>query len=166
MPNKDNFVAYLIGLAVAGALLGFLLFSNRDAKVELTGKVLKVRTHSSDESNSIAIVDFRFVNPSGYPFMVKTVTVFVEDAQGNSVEGITMSDGDAKRIFDYYKELGPKFNDSLTTRTRINPKQPLDRMIGASFPLTQEKVDQRKRIKLVVEEVDGPVSEIFEAVSK
>ena len=94
MPNKDNIVAYLIGLAVAGALLGVLLFSNRDAKVELTGKVLKVRTHASDELNSVALVDLRFVNPSGYPFMVKSVTVFSEDAQGNSVEGITMSDGE------------------------------------------------------------------------
>jgi len=28
-----------------------------------------------------------------------------------------MSEVDAKRLLDYYKELGPKFNDSLIMRT-------------------------------------------------
>ena len=162
MPNKDNFIPYLIGLAVVGLLVAVFLFSTRGAQVELKGSVLKVRTQAADENNSIAIVDFRFVNPSVNPFMVRTVTVYVEDAQGKSTVGITMSEMDAKRLLDYYKDLGPKFNDSLITRARINPKQSLDRMIGASFPLTQEKLDQRKRIKIVIEEVDGPVSEILE----
>lgn len=162
MPNKDNIIYYLIGLAVAGLLAGVFLFSTRGAHVELKGSILKVRTLASDESNSVAIVDFRFVNPSDYPFMVRTVTVFVEDKQGNSSEGLTISDMDAKRLFDYYKELGPKYNDSLMTRARVNPKQSMDRMISASFPMTQEKLEQRKRIKLVVEEIDGPVSEIVE----
>jgi hypothetical protein len=166
VPNKDNILAYLIGLAVAGALLGIFLFSTRDAKVELRGKVLKVRTQASDELNSVAIVDFRFVNPSGYPFMVKGVTIYVEDAQGNSVEGLTISDADIKRLLDYYKDLGPKYNDTLMTRARITPKQSLDRMAAASFPVPQAKLDQRKRIKLVIEEVDGAVSEILETVAK
>ena len=162
MPNKDNFIPYLIGLAVAGLLAGIFLFSNRGAHVELKGSILKVRTQSADENNSVAIVDFRFVNPSDYPFKVRTVTVSVEDRQGKSTEGITISEMDVKRLLDYYKELGPKFNDSLIMRTRVNPKQSLDRMIGASFPITQENLDHRKRLKIVVEEVDGPVSEIVE----
>ena len=162
MPNKDNILYYLLGLVAAGLVAGALLYSARGAHVELKGSILKVRTHASDETNSIAFVDFRFVNPSNYQFMVRTVTVSVEDKQGNSTAGITVSEMDAKRIFDYYKELGPKFNDSLITRTRVNPKQTLDRMIAASFPIAQEKLEQRKRIKLVVEEVDGPVSEIVE----
>ena len=73
-----------------------------------------------------------------------------------------MSETDATRLLDYYKDLGPKFNDSLMARARVNPKQTLDRMIGASFPITQEKLDHRKSLKIVVEEVDGPVSEIAE----
>lgn len=162
MPTKDNIIFYLIGLAAAGLLAGVFLFSARGGKVELKGSILKVRSHASDEANSIAIVDFRFVNPSDNPFMVRTVTVSVEDKQGNSTEGVTVSEMDAKRLFDYYKELGPKYNDSLMTRARINPKQTLDRMIAASFPITQDKLEQRKRIKLVVEEIDGPVSEIVE----
>lgn len=164
MPGKDNILYYLLGLAAAVLLAGVILFSTRGAHVELKGSVVKVRTHASDESNSIAIVDFRFVNPSDYPFMVRSVTVFVEDKQGNSSEGLTISETDAKRFFDYYKEIGPKYNDSLIGRARINAKQSLDRMIAASFPMTQEKLDARKRIKLVVEEIDGPVSEIVETL--
>ena len=164
MPNKDNILSYLTGLAAAGLLVGIFLFSTRGAHVELKGSILKVRTHASDESNSIAIVDIRFVNPSDFQFMVRTVTVFVEDNQGNSSEGVTVSEMDAKKLFEYYKELGPKYNDTLMTRARVNPKQSLDRMIAASFPITQEKLEQRKRIKLVVEEVDGPVSEILETI--
>ena len=163
VPNKDNILSYLIGLAVVCLVVGAFLFATRGAHVELKGSILKVRTHPSDESNSIAIVDFRFVNPSDYPFMVRNVTVFVEDKQGNSSEGQTISDMDVKRLFDYYKEIGPKYNDTLMTRARVNPKQSLDRMIAASFPMTQEKFEQRKRIKLVVEEIDGPVSELVES---
>ena len=163
MPNKYNIFSYLIGLAVVCLVVGVFLFATRGAHVELKGSILKVRTHPSDESNSIVIVDFRFVNPSDYPFMVRNVTVFFEDKQGNSSEGQTISDMDVKRLFDYYKEIGPKYNDTLITRARVNPKQSLDRMIAASFPMTQEKFEQRKRIKLVVEEIDGPVSELVES---
>ena len=70
MPNKDNILYYLLGLVAAGLVVGALLYSARGARVELKGSILKVRTHASDETNSIAIVDFRFVNPSNYQFMV------------------------------------------------------------------------------------------------
>lgn len=162
MPNKDNLIPYLIGLGVACLLLGIFLFSTRDAHVELKGKILKVRTHESDENNSVAIIDFRFVNPSGYPFMVRAVTVSVQDAQGKWTEGITMPEGDSKRVLDYYKEMGPKFNDTLIPRARISSKQSLDRMVGAGFPLPVAQLENRKGMKIVVEEVDGPVSEILE----
>lgn len=166
MPNKDNILYYLLGLAGAGVLVGLFLYSTRGAHVELKGSILKVRTLASDESNSVAIVDFRVVNPSDYSFMVRNVTVSVEDKQGNSIEGQTISDIDAKRLFDYYKELGPKYNDSLMMRARVSPKQSLDRMIAASFPISQEKLEHRKGIKLVVEEVDGPAETRFSTLKE
>ena len=150
------------GLLVASAAVGFVMWWNRGAHLELKGSVLKVRTLKTDEANSIAIIDFRFANSADYPFVVRKVDVTLEDRSGATTESIPISDVDATRLFEYYKELGQKYNPSLLMRARIAPRQTLDRMIAASFALTEEKLQQRKALHVRVEDVDGAVSELVE----
>jgi len=152
----------LVGLVVAGAAVGFLMWWNRGAHLELKGEILKVRTLKTDEKNSIAIIDFRFVNSSDYRFVVRQVEVTLEDADGAVVGSVPVSDVDATRLFQYYKVLGQKYNPSLLMRDRVAPRQSLDRMIAAAFAMTEEKLQQRKRLKIRVEDVDGAVSELVE----
>jgi hypothetical protein len=161
--SKQFWMFLLVGLVVAGAAVGFLMWWNRGAHLELKGSILKVRTLQTDEVNSIAIIDFRFVNSSDYPFVVRKVDVTLEDAGGTVVESVPVSDVDATRLFQYYKVLGPKYNPSLLMRDRLAGQQSLDRMIAAAFPIPEEKVQKRKRLRIRVEDVDGAVSEISEA---
>ena len=154
--------AMLGGIGVVAALVGFFLFWTRGAHVELKGKIQKIRTHEIDTASSLAVVDFRFVNPADYPFVVRSVDVYVEGADGKSAEGMIVSEVDAKRIFEGIPELGPKYNETLKIRDKIGPKQSEDKMISARFEMTEAAIEARRRIWVRVEEVDGGVSEIGE----
>ncbi len=160
--NKSFWAFLLVGIAAASALVGLLLYWNRGAHIELKGSIQKVRTLASDESSAVVIADFRFVNPADYPFVVRKVDVFLEDADGQTLEGMVVSDIDAKRLFEYYPTLGQKYNPSLVMNAKIAPHASLDRMIAAQFKIAEEKAQARKSLRIRVEDVDGAVSEIVE----
>ena len=149
------------GIVVLG-IAGFL-FLNRGSRLELEGSVQKVRTQSLDADNTFAVVDFRFSNTSDYPFVVKEVTVTLEGKDGSKKVGTILPEMDAKRIIGYYKEIGPKYNDSLTMRTKIPGRQTADRMIAVTFNVPVAQVEARKRLVLKIDDLDGPSSEVAEA---
>jgi hypothetical protein len=151
-----------VGLVVVLAFAGVILFLNRGAHIELRGAVQKVRSQALEERSTIVIIDFRFVNPSDYPFIVRDVKVSLVDADGNRHEGATVADVDVTRVFQYYPLLGPKYNRSLILRDRVESKQSLDRMIAARFDLPESAVQLRKQFLIHAEDVDGAVSEIAE----
>jgi hypothetical protein len=154
----------LAGLAIVAVGAALVLHSQRGGHMELTGSILKVRTLSTDENSSVALIDFRATNVADYAWMVRSVSVSVTDGQGYLVEGSTISDTDATRLFEYFPLLGQKYNDSLRARMRIQPHQSVDRMVGARFEIPEVHLSTRKSLRIRVEEVDGGVSEIVEAV--
>jgi hypothetical protein len=162
MPSKRLLIAFAIGIGVVaiGLLLGF--YWNRGAHVELKGSILKIRTAAMDENSSVVVADFRFANPSDYPFIVRTVDVSVVGPDGKTYEGSPVSEVDAKRLFQYYPALGQKFNDSLLMRDKIGPRQSEDRMIVARFDLPESQLSARRQVRIRIEDVDGPVSELVE----
>ena len=115
-----------------------------------------------DEYSSVAVVDFRFVNPSSYPFIVRKVEVRMTGSDGNPYEGATVSEVDAKRLFEYRKDLGQKFNDSLLMRDKVPPQGSEDRMIAARFEVPEPILAGRKSLTVRIEDVDGPSSELVE----
>ena len=152
----------LAGIVLVGLAVAWVFYIQRGAHLELKGSILKVRTLAPDDTSSVAVIDFRFVNAADFPWMVRSVAVSVIDSAGHSVEGYTLADADAARLFEYYPLLGQKFNDSLVPRTRIQPHQSLDRMISARFEIPEAQLRARKRFQIRVEDVDGAVSEIVE----
>jgi hypothetical protein len=157
----ERFFAPLgIGVVVVVIFIAGVFFLQRGSHIELKGAILKVRTQAMDENSSVAVLDFRFVNPSNYPFVVRTVDVTIDDKAGKTYQGQTISEVDARRMFEYYKILGQKYNDSLLMRDKIGPRQSQDRMIAALFQMPVEKLEARKQIKIRIEDVDGPVSEL------
>lgn len=151
-----------IGLVVILIAVAGILYLQRGAHVELKGAILKVRTMGLDDSSSLAIVDFRFVNPSDYPFVVRMVDVFATGADGQDYTSTPVPEVDAKKIFEYYPILGQKYNTSLLTRDKIAGRRSEDRMIVARFEIPVAKLDARKNLKIRIEDVDGPVSELVE----
>jgi len=160
--NRGFLAAFGIGIACIAIAASVVVYMQRGARVGLTGKVLKVRTAPLDEQNSVVVLDFRFTNPSSYMFMVRTVTVALEEKDGKSYDGDPVSEVDAKRMFVNLPLLGPKFNDSLLMGDKIPAQSSRDRMIAAHFPCPETRLTARKRFVIRIEEVDGQVTEISE----
>jgi len=160
--RKELAVPFGIGLGVILIAVVGVLYMQRGAHIELKGSVLKVRTMPLDERTSLAVVDFRFVNPADYPFVVRTCTVVVEGPSGNTTEGTSVTEIDARRVFDYYPVLGKKYNDTLVLKDKIPAHDSQDRMIAARFEVPESQLEGRKRLIVRIEDVDGPVSELIE----
>jgi hypothetical protein len=159
--SKQFLLTFGIGLAVILIVVAGILYLQRGAHVELKGAILKVRTMGMDDNSSLAVVDFRFVNPSDYPFVVRSVDV-TATVDGQNSSSTPVPEVDAKRIFEYYPILGQKFNTSLLTRDKIPGRKSEDRMIVARFEMPVAKLDARTNLKIRIEDVDGPVSELVE----
>ena len=94
--------------------------------------------------------------------MVRTVTVVMEDPDGKLYNGATVSESDAKTLFQYVPLLGQKFNDTLLMRDKVASGATEDRMVAVRFDAPESRIDARKRFLLHIEDVDGPVTEIPE----
>lgn len=161
---SDNLLGFGIGGGVIVLAVAAILFMQRGAHLDLPGQILKVRTATIAEGTSVAMLDFRVSNTSDYPAEVRTVRVFMDDKSGNRAEGRTMPDDDAQRVFDALPTLGQKYNKSLILRDRIPGKATWDRMIGATFPMSEDQLRAAKKTFVVsIEEIDGAIFEITES---
>ena len=160
--NKNFAIAFGVGLACIMAAVFGVFFIQRGAHMELPGKVLKVRTAALDDNSSVAVLDFRVTNPSDVLFVVRNVTLEMEDPQGNSYLGQVAADTDAKRMFEALPLLGQKFNDTLLIRDKIAAHTSQDRMVAARFEAPVARLDARKKFLIRIEEVDGKSFELLE----
>jgi len=164
--NRQGVVAAAGGLAAVAVMVGFMLWWTRGAHMVLEGSIQKVRVQAMDDNSAVVIVDFRFVNPSDHRFVVRSVDVLLQDGEGKERTGMAVSDPDAARLFEYFKLLGPKYNDSFRIRDQVASRQSLDRMVAARFEMSQAKLEARRGLRIRVEEVDGAVSELVEAARR
>ena len=160
--NRAFWTAFLIGIALVSVAVTGILYMQRGARVGLTGQILKVRTAPLDENSSVAVVDFRFANPSKVKFVVREVTVVLEDETGTQYNGRTVSEMDAKRLFEGLPLLGQKFNATLIVRDVISSQAAGDRMVAARFEAPESKLEKRRRFLVRIEDVDGPTTELSE----
>jgi hypothetical protein len=152
----------LAGLAIAAAMVAALLYLNRGAHLVFEGGIQKVRVHPLDENSSLLIADFRVYNPSDLPFVVRSVDVIVDPAEGDPLEGSTVAEQDAKRIFQAMPELGPRYNPGLIARDQVRSKETTDRMIAARFEAPASVLEKRRNVRIRITEIDGARTEIEE----
>lgn len=153
-------LSFSLAVVIVIAVIAGVFFVQRGSHLELRGEILKVRTAPLDESNSVAVVDFRFLNPADYEYNVYKVTVIIQQKSGMPIEGVTVSEVDAQHLFQALPLLGQKYNASLIVRNRIPAHATEDRMIAASFPIPEAELDMRRGITVRVEEAEGVVSQI------
>src|ERR1017187_2085838 len=144
--QKSFLVAFGIGLAIIALAVGGIFVMQRGDRMELPGKILKVRTAPLDEDSSVAVIDFRMTNPSNILFEVREVTVELDDNQGKSYLGQSVSEVDAKRLFEGLPVLGPKFNPTLLMRERLGSRGSAVRMIAPGFQARVAPLAGRKRL--------------------
>jgi hypothetical protein len=160
--SKNLLIGLGGGLAVVLAILGAVLFMQRGVRTGLAGSILKVRTAPLDENSSVAVLDFRFQNVGDVPFVVRTVTVILEEKDGRQYQGATVSETDAKRLFEGLPLLGQKFNETLVMKDRIAVDASQDRMVAARFEAPESRLENRKRFLVRIEDANGPVRELAE----
>jgi hypothetical protein len=157
-------VFFLVGLAVVGAAIFGAFYSNRGSHVQLAGSILKVRTYP-DGNGTLVFADFRVINPSSLPFVVSSVQMSMETADGEVAMATALSKSDADKIVKYYKLIGPKYNDVLSIQDKLPPVSTVDRMAAGRFNFPAKFLESRKTLRLRIEEVDGVVAEITEKPS-
>lgn len=155
-----------IGLIVVTVVIGVIFVANRGAQIRLEGSIQKVRTQRMDDRSCVVLVDFRFVNPARYPFVVRNATIHLETAEGVTLTGSTVAATDLRNVFKYYSkvnpDLGEMYNDVLLAKDRIGAGEALDRMLGARFGIPEADARSRRSLTLRIEDVDGAVTEIRE----
>jgi hypothetical protein len=160
--KSNSAIAFGIGIAVIALVVTGVLYMQRGSRMELPGKVLKVRTAPLDENSSVAVIDFRVTNPSDVLFMVRSLAVEMEDNQGKNYPGQVAADMDIKPLFEGVPLLGQKYNDTLLVRHRIPPHTSTDRMVAARFQAPEDVLRARKRFIVRIEEMDRTSFELSE----
>jgi hypothetical protein len=160
--RKNFLIAFGMGIVCIAIAVLWVVHMQRGAYIDLPGKVLKVRTAPLEEGSAVAVIDFRVSNPADYPFVVRTVAVAMEDNAGNESVGLTVSEVDARQLFQVIPLLGQKFNDTLLMRDSIPPHSSWDRMVAARFEVPESKLEARKRFVVRIEEVDGKTFDLSE----
>ena len=159
--SKNILIAFAVGLVCVAIAVAMIFHMQRGAHIEVTGKILKVRTAPLEDKAAVLVADFRVTNPADYPFLVNKVSLIVVDASGKEIEGDTISETDAKRIFDALPLLGPKYNPSLILREKIAPHATIDRMTSARFEVPDATLQARRNLILRIEEADGRAVDEF-----
>lgn len=158
--NKQFLGFLALGLAAVGAVIVFTLVGTKGAHLELQGRVLKVRTMPADEKSTIAVVDFRITNPSNVPFVVREAVIQIDQSNGQSLDGAPIAKVDMNRYFEYYKLIGPKYNEILTIPDTVAPHQTMDRMVAARLEIPETEFNARKALRISITEIDGALAEI------
>lgn len=159
--SKNILIASGIGILCVAIAVAMIFHMQRGAHIEVTAKIVKVRTAPLDDNAAVLVADFRVSNPADYSFLVNKVTLVLVDAHGKQIEGDTISELDAKRIFDAIPLLGPKYNPSLILREQIPAHATLDRMTSARFEVPDAVLQSRKNLILRIEEADGRATDEF-----
>ena len=160
--NRSTPVAALIAVLIVGVLIGGGLYWTRNNHLELKGQVLKVRSYSIDQDYTVAVIDFRVTNPSTTQFVVKDIDVTLDTREGKALDGAIFTEIDARRLFDYYKVLGTKFNPTLIAKDKVESGQTVDKMLAVRFTASDADIQNRKAIHIVIHDVDGVTTEIQE----
>jgi hypothetical protein len=155
------FVPFVVGLAVVGVAIFGVLYMNRGSHLQLTGSILKVRT-IADGDGTIVFADFRVTNAAAYPYVVSSVKMTMETPDDEVATAVVFSKSDVNNVTKYLKVLGPKYNDVLSIQDKIPPVETVDRMAAGRFDFPARFFQQRKTLRLRIEEVGGAVSEIVE----
>ena len=142
-------------MALLAAVVFGVFSSNKGSHLQLEGEVLKARTGALADTDSVAVLDFRVRNTSDVPFVVRTLKLTLEKADGQKEEGNLVSKTDLKQLFQYNRFLGSPYNEALTMRDKVPPRGQIDRMVAARFDVPQQQLESSKGLTIWIQDMDG-----------
>lgn len=140
---------------MVAALVFGVFSSTKESHLQLQGQVLKARTGALSDTDSVAVLDFRVQNTSSRPFVVRTMKLTLEKADGQKEEGSLISKTDMTKLFEYNRFLGSPYNETLIMRDQVSPHGQIDRMAAARFDVPQLQLESAKAIHLWIQDIDG-----------
>jgi hypothetical protein len=155
-----------IGLVAVGIAVWAIWAGTKSAHLDLTGKILKVRSIPLESGTSLVVVDFRVTNPSGVPLVIREVSLSMERYKEDPLPGVEVSRADVDTMFQAQPLIGVKYNEVLAPPETIPPGRTIDRMAEASFEAPETAVEVRKGMVLHVEDVDGAGFDIAEKMAE
>jgi hypothetical protein len=162
--SKRLLIFFGIGVVAVAIAVVVIVTANKGSHLELQGKILKVRTGALGEGNSIAVMDFRVLNPSDLPFTVRNVEISLEKANGEMEDGATISKSDLKQLFQYNRFLGDQYNEGLGLQDAIAPHATVDRMVAAHFEVSDEELEKAKSVHVSIQDMNGPLWETSHSI--
>ncbi len=144
-----------VGLVVVGAGVALIWTGTKPNHLDLDGKVQNVRSIDLGDGSDLVVVDFRVTNPSGVPFVIREVSMNMEQYGQEPLKGLEVSKSDVDVMFQGHPLLGAKDNDVLAPPETIPPGKTVYRMAEASFQAPASAVASRKNLIVHIEDVDG-----------
>jgi hypothetical protein len=160
--SKQFWSFLAVGLVAVGLAVAAIWSGTKGAHLDLTGKIIKVRSIPLDGGATLVVVDFRVTNPSDIPLVIREVSMKLERYKEDPLDGVEVSRGDVDSMFQAFPQIGAKYNDVLAPPETIAPGKTIDRMAEATFQSNGSGVDFRKAVILHVEDVDGAGFDIAE----
>jgi len=158
--SKPFLIAFATAVAAIGVLVWVGLEKTAGNHLVPTGSIGKVRTIQTGDDTTFMVVDFNVTNDSDRDMVVRSVESTVDAADGSTITGGTVAAADVATVFQAYPILGEQYNQVLKERDTIPPRHTVDRMVGIRLDAPLAKVDGRKRVRLRIEDITGPVLEL------
>lgn len=155
-------MALLAGLLAVGLALFLILAENKGSYLVLEGRILQTRVIPFDENSCGVLVDFRITNPADFPYVVEGGTLELDLQDGAKPETAAVAASNVDTMLRYDPSAGVRSNEILMPRSRLNPKQTVDRALGFRVDASAEQVRNRTALRLVIEEADGKKSTLVE----
>jgi hypothetical protein len=160
--SKQFWGFLVVGLVAVGLAVAMIWSGTEKAHLDLTGKIIKVRSIAVDGKSTLVVVDFRVTNPSAIPLVIREVSLKMDRYKEDPVTGTEVSRSDVDTMFQAFPRIGVKYNDVLAPPETVEPGKTIDRMAEATFDLSEAAVEVRKAVTLHVEDVDGAEFDITE----
>jgi hypothetical protein len=154
--SKPFGIAFGAALAVIAVALWFGFATTKGNHLAPVGTIGKIRVQKVTDDVCFVVIDFNVKNDSDRDMVVHNVSVSIDRPEG-SIDGLGVSASALEDAFRSYPELGEKFNSVMKERDTVPAHQELDRMVAARFDIPIEKVLERRKLTLRVEDVTGPV---------
>ena len=154
--SKPFGITFGAALAVIAVLLWFGFATTKGNHLAPVGTIGKIRVQKVTDDVCFVVIDFNVKNDSDRDMVVHNVSVSIDRPEG-AIDGLGVSASALEDAFHSYPDLGEKFNPIMKERDTVPAHRELDRMVAARFDIPVEKMEERRKLTLRVEDVTGPV---------
>ncbi len=152
--SKAFAITFAVAIVVIGGLIWLGFANTKGNHLAPTGSIGKVRTIKAADDLTFMVIDFHVKNDSDRDMIIHSIEATV-DAPGGPFTGSGVADSDVKSAFLSYPLLGDQYNPVLKERDKVPAHQEVDRMVGIRFDVPAEKIEARKQVSLVLDDVTG-----------